>query len=544
VARKKLSLHRLGYYTHLGTDYGLIGPGESHVTWRPGQVEVDVRQAEWAGMWHSLAGLAVEDGETLDFQKCYASWVKDAFQPRCLGVTLRLRGKGNLKLEIASPEDDILWQYRQGIDSHQWQTLTLPCPGDRLRRAKFLNWVAEPGSQFSIDSLGLLIQFPPLSLAQRVALVSYAKLARSYLPARGVVKDKANLPAGEFDNVPASGLFCLATAAAWRLGMVDRTFAVETLHHVHEAISSLPRARGVLPHFLREVDRHYRIHPGTEYSTGDTSIYYHSMLLAAQMLGEVQLLADLDRTIQQIAFADLKDPEGFVIHGLKEDGRAPLRSSWRDWGGETALVLLLERMAQGEAARLQMNRSGRVFRGVGFIAEIQSLFYPQFSQDRPDAVTGRDWLADRRLLLEEQLHYFPRTWPGSAAARLGIYGLSAGEDFRGAGYRVNGTECVGEKLIYPHYMLMSATLRPPGEVYQVLRVMETNGLLPPWGMVENVTADLKEYLAWNGSLNASFETLGAYHLWAQQSGRPDAIYEAAEHCPPLRRAIRAFYPSE
>jgi hypothetical protein len=182
---------------------------------------------------------------------------------------------------------------------------------------------------------------------------------------------------------------------------------------------------------------------------------------------------------QQIAFADLKDPEGFVIHGLKEDGRAPLRSAWRDWGGETALVLLLERMAQGEAARLQMNRSGRVFRGVGFIAEIQSLFYPQFSQDRPDAVTGRDWLAERRLLLEEQLHYFPRTWPGSAAARLGIYGLSAGEDFRGAGYRVTGTECVGEKLIYPHYMLMSATPRPPGEVYQVLRVMETNGLLPP-----------------------------------------------------------------
>jgi hypothetical protein len=62
-------------------------------------------------------------------------------------------------------------------------------------------------------------------------------------------------------------------------------------------------------------------------------------------------------------------------------------------------------------------------------------------------------------------------------------------------------------------------------------------------MVENVAADLKEYLAWNGSLNASFETLGAYHFWAQQSGRTDAIYEAAEHCPPLRRAIRAFIPT-
>jgi hypothetical protein len=377
----------------------------------------------------------------------------------------------------------------------------------------------------------LLIQFPPLSLAQRVMLVSYAKLARCYTPARGVAKDIANLPAGEFDNVPASGLFCLATAAACGVGMVDRTFALEALHRVHEVIAGLPRVLGLLPHFIREVDGHNRIHPGTEYSTGDTSIYYHSMLLAAQMLG-------------QIAFTNLKDREGFVVRGLKEDGRTPLTSYWHDWGGETALVLLLERMAEGETARLQMNHSGRVFRGVGFIIEIQSLFYPQFSLDRPDALTGRNWLAERSSLLDQQLHYFPRTWPDRGAARLGVYGLSAGEGFRGLGYRVNGTERIAEKLIHPHYILMSATLRPPGDVYQVLHVMETQGLLPPWGMVEDVTADLKEYLAWIGSLNASFEALGAYHLWAKQSGQPDAIYEAAECCPPLRQAIRAFYPTE
>jgi hypothetical protein len=542
VGGHKLVFHRLGYYTHLGTDYGRMGPGESQITWQPGEVDVDVRQAGWAGMWHSLAGLAVDDGQTLDFLKCYPSWINDRFQPRCTGVTLRLRGTGNIKLEITGPEGDVLWQYHQDLHSREPQTLNLPCPSPRLRRAKFLNWVAEPGSQFAIDSLGLLIQFPPLSLAQRLVLVSYAKLARCYAPDRGVVKDHACRPAGAFDNVPASGLFCLATAAAWRLKIVDRAFAAQALHHVHQTVSGLPRARGLLPHFIHEEQGQYRIHPGTEYSTGDTSIYYHSMLLAAQMLGDEPVVADLDRAVHEITFGQLRDSHGFVIRGLHDDGQTPLLSSWREWGGETALVLLLERMAEKDQAGPQINRTGRVFRGVGFIAEIQSLFYPQFSRDRPDALTGRNWLAERRRLLDEQMHYFSNTWPSSAAARLGIYGLSAGEGFRGAGYRVNGTEGSGEKLIHPHYMLMSAALRPAPEAYQVLHALEASGLLPPWGMVENVTADLNEYLPWIGSLNASFETLGAYHLLARLTGQPDAVYEAAEACPPLRRAIQLFYP--
>jgi hypothetical protein len=72
--------------------------------------------------------------------------------------------------------------------------------------------------------------------------------------------------------------------------------------------------------------------------------------------------------------------------------------------------------------------------------------------------------------------------------------------------------------------------------------MEEKGLMPPWGLVENVDADLKEYLPMGGSLNASFECLSAYHLWAKANGKPDAIYRAAESCEPLRRAMKTFYP--
>src|SRR5438093_9430038 len=50
-------------YTHIGTDFGRMGPGESHLVWEPGVARVDLSAGGWAGMWHSLAGLARERAE-------------------------------------------------------------------------------------------------------------------------------------------------------------------------------------------------------------------------------------------------------------------------------------------------------------------------------------------------------------------------------------------------------------------------------------------------------------------------------------------------
>ena len=78
--------------------------------------------------------------------------------------------------------------------------------------------------------------------AERVFLLSYAKLARNYAPAAGLVRDQQHRPAGAFDALPASGMFALATAAAWRMGMVDKTAAEQILHDLHRTVSTLPRA--------------------------------------------------------------------------------------------------------------------------------------------------------------------------------------------------------------------------------------------------------------------------------------------------------------
>jgi hypothetical protein len=302
----------------------------------------------------------------------------------------------------------------------------------------------------------------------------------------------------------------------------------------------LPKAHGLLPHFIRKQGDHYEIAPGTEYSSVDTSLYYHSMLLAARMLGHQSESDELVEAIQDIDFRQLHDARGFILHGLRDDGQTALTSVWADWGGETALVLLLQAMATRGRSEPRMNRDGQVFGGVGFIGEIQSLFYPHFSQRRPDAVSGVDWSNARRLLFLKQRRYFPAE---SAARRKGVFGLSAGEAWRGEGYIANGADHANVQLIHPHYTLMSwEQWRRPDDLFGVLQRMERAGLFPPMGLVENVTVELDEYLPFIGALNAGLETLAAYHLWAASSGQRDEIYESASRCPLTRDAIRLFFP--
>jgi hypothetical protein len=324
--------------------------------------------------------------------------------------------------------------------------------------------------------------------------------------------------------------------------MVSRDFAAETLHRIHHQIQSLPKRRGLLPHFIRRdngPDAAYGITPGSEFSSVDTALYYHSMLLAAAILDDDKVQGELLQAVKAIDFAALRNPEGFISHGELENATSPLPSVWADWGGETALVLLLQAIADPRVPG-RMNRSGRVHQGIGFIAEIQSLFYPQFSRPRRDKVSGANWRAARRELFKRQREYFDADTP---AGSLGVFGVSAGEGPRGRGYFANGVELSGIQTIHPHYMLLAWEHWPePADLYRVLRRMEEKGLMPPWGLVENVDADLKEYLPMGGSLNASFECLSAYHLWAKANGKPDAIYRAAESCEPLRRAMKTFYP--
>ena len=80
----------------------------------------------------------------------------------------------------------------------------------------------------------------------------------------------------------------------------------------------------------------------------------------------------------------------------------------------------------------------------------------------------------------------------------------------------------------------------PGDVYALLRKMEEHQLLPPWGMAENFTKDMNEYLPMLSALNGGFECIAAYHLLAKNRDMKDEAYEASRRS----RILPLLTPSE
>jgi hypothetical protein len=533
-------------YTHIGTDFGFHGPGERFLSWENGRICVGlIGQEEWAGMWHSLSGMASSSAERMNFTRYYPAWITEAHQPEVTGVRFQVNGSGRLKLEIKSADQVERWSHMQEVKDPELRFVTVPVPGEKVPDGKFLSWTAEPGSGLCISTIQLVVDVPEMEFDQYVLLTSYAKLADCYCTATGLVRDRAHISPGSFDSMPATGYFALATAAMAdpAVGIVSAEEAKRLVRSVHQAVSAIPHAMGLLPHFTVHKDGRNQIHPGTEYSTVDTAIYAFAMLLASEMLGDAELKADILRQVRAMDFAKLRLADGRITHGTRDDGKTLIPFSWGDWGGETALVMLLERLSGSKLPPPPMQRTAWAWQGTGFITEIQSQFFPDFDQARPDAASGANWMHVRQRMLAEQKDYFPKNAPDSFAAQNGLYGLSAGEGTFGSSYDVNGVDLKGAKVVHPHYILMSGVVeQDTAEVYKLLKRMDGLGYLTTLGMVENISVSSDRYLPMLGALNAGFEVLGAYHLAAKHRQRPNAIYAAALRSPEIREAMKLFYP--
>jgi hypothetical protein len=526
-------------YTAIGTDYGFLGPDSKVLAWSPHHIHVRLTGGQWAGIWHSLTKRGMDADWMLDFQRCYPPWFTDAFQPRITGIKLRGHGHGRIKVEIKTNQQEVIWS-DEGMVENQKADIDAYRELPRLGKAKYLNWTASTDSELRVDMIGLEVEIPPVAFDMEVFLKSYAKLSICYSQKSGMVADRAHIETGAFDCVPASGMFCLASAAAAHHGITTAEFARSALRRVHAVVTKLKAPLGVLPHFIRQVNGEYQIHPGTEYSTVDTAIYYHAMLLAAQMLGDEDTLRAVSSDMRRLDFKRLRNPQGHIVHGLQEDG-SPLSAAWHDWGGETALVLLLQCAVAGTDSPALMSKDGKVWQGTGFISEIQSLFYPQFDLPRADHVTGKTWPDVRSALLKRQKEYFADFKGRTREVRL--YGLSAGEADRGRGYLVSGVDLPRQEIIHPHYILMSGAMAGnPGEVYALLQDLENLGYFPPVGLAENINVKTGDQLPMLGSLNAGFEAISACHLLARHRREPDPIYEAANQCAALREAATLFFP--
>ena len=534
-------------YTHLGSDFGFHGQAEHEIEWLTDEIVVHLSQQPeaWAGMWHSLAGQARNAGRVMDFTRAYPEQITARHQPKVSAIMIEAAGRGKIKLEIKSPAQEVRWSQMIELNEPQYRMFVHPVAPESVRDGKTLVWTAEPGSEVKISTLSLGVEVPQMPWDAYAFLASYAKIARSYSMETGFVKDRAHIEAGAFESVSATGMFALASAAAAEesLGVVTPDYARWVLTRTHEAVKKLKTARGLLPHFVHRVAGEYHIHPGTEYSSIDTAIYAQSMLLAALMLHMPEVAEEIVGQLQRIEYDLMRLPDGHLSHGFADDGITLLPHGWQDWGGETALVMLMEGIADPQHRPPPMRTPGKAWQGTGFIPELQSLFHPDFDSDAPDLHDGVRWLSVRRAMLGAQRAYLPKRWPQSQAARHGIYGLSAGENQAGNGYHVGGADLPDQKLVHPHYILMSAALHPqPAEIYDLFGRMEKASYFPPWGMVENLDVEGRSYLPMEGSLNAGFEALSAYHLFAKHRKLPDAIYTASQTSPHIRRAMQLFYP--
>lgn len=530
-------------FTHFGTDFGWMGPGQGRLDARAGTIRTKP-DGEWTGAWHSLAGLATETQRVFDPTDLTGLGGPAEVRAGVVAVTVDARGQGELRVELADASKGVRWA----------RTMTL-VPGERTRHRfefdapevgslKFLNWVAEPGSAVEVSALGFEVKRPPMADEEWLLRISLGKLRRCHDPEGGLTRDRAHLPVGVFDSVSSSGLHALASAAAAAEGILERETVAAEIRKTTRALLAMPKAGGFLPHFTRrDAEGRPQVHPGTEYSTVDTAIALVSLRLAAGVLDLPDVADATTALISDLDFDGVSDPEGWIGHGFTQDGNTLLASQWRDWGGETALVLALEGMVPNREPRGRMQPGGRVFRGVAFIAEIQSLFYPDFDRDTPDGMGGTVWPAVRRDLLERHKRYVPEQWPDSAAARLNLFGLSGGEaGMPGDGYTANGVEVPGIRWLHPHAMFMGLALSDRSGLSDGIRRFGEAGLLFPRGLPENVEIGLQRHNPMQGSLNAGFESLAAYHGWRRGgSNVVNVIDDASRRDPMLRAGIRRFW---
>lgn len=500
---------------------------------RPGQGE--------SGGVVSLNGPMVEKVQTMNFAN-----VRDFTGPRLPAsavqhLIVNARGRGIVSFAMLGSQGTALWEGKLDVNSATTEPMRVALDGEKVGHVKAIAFRAAPAAEVEIANISIAFDEPPLSPEERLFVLSLTKLRRSHDPQTGFVKDRAHVASNSFIGIPATGLHALAIAAASREGLFEPELAREEVKRAITSVLALSKANGLLPHFAEgRKDGTFRGTTWSEYSTVDTALAYQSLLLAADILDLKQDAARISAAIHAIEWNWMIDADGMVHHGYYPDGIKVLPAVYREWGGEAALVNLLEAMARGDRAVSKMAPTGRVYRGHGFIGEIQSLLYSDFDRPDKDLLSGVSWPDARRALMAEQSSYFKRFFPDSRAAKDDIWGLSAGETGTPR-YGAFGWEDEGRRWIHPHYQVMAICQLEPEKIPAMVAAYEKAGLLHPMGLPEGFDCDYERVNPMNGSLNASFETLAAYHGWKRR-GENNAIDRASAKDPLIRMAMLRFYP--
>lgn len=503
------------YYSRIGTDRGKIGSEERVILKGGGSATATVNNGSYAGVWTSLLHKGNQENELLSPVRLLGPYIKNQFQAKIRGIEIDIiDGSGTLKVELKAGENFIFTESQEMTGGQQ----TLKFFVSPTENLKLLNWVVVGNGRAVVDELRLLLTIPKRTVSEAVFLFSYGHMSQCYDPATGLVRDRARWPTENFSAVQAMGTFALATAVAHRLGYVEKIDAENIVTTIKTKILSLPRYRGLLPHFITNDD----ITEDTEWSSVDTAISLVSLILACQSL---DITTDnIEEILSNIDWNDLTDNwTRSVSHGY-DYNKNKIANRWDVFGSESFILAVAYAAATGRELLLEQNENTPTWNGSGFNDEMASLFFPMDCSSCQNDIWGNNWQNYRREAFLKQKNYFSGHYYNS----LGLFGLSASEvpepwtvhenDVYGA-WGVGGhnnqpndgtPEPVGYPVIAPHYAAMVAKENPQS-FNTLFSYLLRNKIFTPLNNVESFGVDTSKKLHWNslkGSWNLSLQTLG------------------------------------
>ncbi|MCA9920256.1 MAG: hypothetical protein KC445_20010 [Anaerolineales bacterium] len=537
------------FYNRIGGDRGEFGLGT--VEWGHAFVTATVTQtmgAEgWVGVWTSLNHVMVED-IPLDLTAVFPPQIGSSYQGAVTAFRLHVvDGQGTLAVELQA--DGIkVWEREAALTGGN-QILTFPVTTTSNSNVNNFNWLVKGDVDdfVVVDRVEMDISLPDLPLAERAFLWSYAMLLSNLDMSTGIVRDRANFPEGDFDNVSAAGLLAAATAQAEYLGMVSTADAETIVTKITDGLTGLADCHGLWPHFTKNGV----IAAETEWSSVDTIIAQIALIEANQALGLTAGTTKSENALNSIVWTEVLSDNGQISHGFDTGCTALLPNTWNDFGGETWLANFGYAAAAGNVTAVATRPP--TYNGSGFIDEIAWLFMPAPYRDRWEM----DWNAYRDTAVYSQTMYY-EDLNHPCYPPTGLFGLSAAEvpdpsivptktiyipfGIGGVAPPNDGTAALGHAVITPHYIGMAAPLAPE-QALTAWAWLEDAHLFTPLSNVESlmfVDEPTCAELEWNslrGSWNLGLQALGwGSHL----TGLSNPLYKAIRQNEILRSAYEVM----
>lgn len=532
-------------YNRLDGDRG--GISDTTTEWEQGNVKLSIAPSStWGGIWMSL-NHPIREGKQINFSAILPAPIKQEYQSNVTGIQVQVMNATPgrfLKLELKNG-DVLLWSDAITLNGDtQLIEISLPALNNINHLVLVLDQ-AQPNDYVVIERISFAAQTQIKDTATAAFVWSYGMLLENWNPHTGLVRDKAKDASGEFDAIQATGNLAAATAAASQLGIIERTDAIQIVDKIGDTLlNKIPRLHGLLPHWVKMLPTgEFVIVDGTEWSSVDTVIAVLGLLEAQSSLGmdtsaTEQLLKDID-------WDALVTPNG-ISHGYTYAGTL-IPYGWDVFGGESWLVQLAYASATGQVAPLAYP-SPPTANGSGFIDELAWLYIPP---PNGKDIWKTNWNQYRKDAVQNQIAYYPNLSPEACFAKLGLFGLSAGEvpapwlvpqhsiyQAYGVGGAFGGANDglgFGSPVVAPHYSAMIASVRPKDSL-KMWNWLIDNGYFTPLNNIEsltftdesNCTSSNTEWNQLKGSWNLSLQALGWGRYLTEQRGGKFGLWQAME----------------